>query len=277
MREIVIPTFYSMSQPISKTLEQLAAAGVRLVELHGDAPDTHLDLTDAAAMNALAHVVRELPLEVHSLHCAFSNPSEEAWDISQPDDARRARALHDRKKVIRTAGQLGAHHVTVHPGVRHRGEGRLAQSRASLAELAEVSQEAGTKIAVENLQPDHLGGSLAQVEALLEGLDPAVVGFCLDTGHAMLGEDPPSDYVRALGDRMFGIHWHGNDCTDDAHLFPDVTHSKWNEFFAALDEVGYDLPVTLEAVPPPTVPLEEALRSVRAALQGDRQRAPRLA
>jgi sugar phosphate isomerase/epimerase len=76
---------------------------------------------------------------------------------------------------------------------------------------------------------------------------------------------------------MFGIHWHGNDHTDDAHLFPDVTHPKWDEFFTALDEVGYDLPVTLEAVPPATTSLEEALRSVRAALQGHGQRAPRLA
>ena len=86
MREIVIPTFYSMTQPISRTLEQLAALGVRLVELHGDAPDTHLDLTDRDAMDALAQVVRGLPLEVHSVHCAFSQPSEEAWDISQPDE-----------------------------------------------------------------------------------------------------------------------------------------------------------------------------------------------
>ncbi len=97
----------------------------------------------------------------------------------------------------------------------------------------------------------------------------------MDTGHAILGEDSPADYIRAFGDRMFGIHWHGNDQSDDAHLFPDVAHSEWEEFLAALDEVGYDLPVTLEAAPPPGTPLEQALGSVRAALQ--QERAPRLA
>ena len=273
MREIVIPTFYSMTQPISKTLEQLAALGVRLVELHGDAPDTHLDLTDRDAMEALAHVVRGLPLEVHSVHCAFSQPSEEAWDISQPDEEKRAAALRRRVEVVEATGRLGAHHVVVHPGAERRGAEQLARGRASLEELAEVAREAGTKIAVENLPPDQLCGSLADIQSLLEGLDPAVVGFCLDTGHAMLGEDALVNYIRALGNRMLGIHWHGNDTFEDAHHFPDVTHSMWDEFFAALDEVGYDLPVTLEAVPSAGPSLEEALRSARAALQGER--APR--
>ncbi len=273
MREIVVPTFYSMSQPISATLAQLATAGVRLIEVHGDAPDTHIDVTNDAAVDALARVARSLPLEVHSVHCAFSQPSEEAWDISQPDEGKRATALRNRVKVIRASARLGARHVVVHPGVRHHGKERLRHSRASLAQLAETAQDAGVRIAVENLPPDHFGGSLAEMESLLAGLDSAVVGFCLDTGHAMLGEDPIADYIRALGDRMFGIHWHANDNSEDAHLFPDVDQAKWDEFFAALDEVGYNLPITLEAVPPAGTSLEEAFRSVRAALQGER--APR--
>lgn len=270
MREIVIPTFYSMSQPISRTLEQLAGAGVRLVELHGDAPGTHIDLTDDEAVDALAEVVRGLPLEVYSVHCAFSQPSEEAWDISQPDAEGRTVALRNRTKVIGAAARMGARHVIVHPGVRDRGEERLAYSRAGLAQLADAAQGAGTRIAVENLPPDHLGGSLAEVRCVLEGLDPAVAGFCLDTGHAMLGRDPLGDYIRALGDRMFGIHWHANDCSDDAHLFPDVGRAEWHEFLTALDDVGYHLPVTVEAVPPATTSLDEALLSIRTALQGER-------
>lgn len=270
MRETVIPTFFCMSQPISKTLEQLAAAGVQLVELHGDAPDTHLDMMDEGAVHALAQVVRRLPLDVHSVHCAFSQPSEEAWDISQPNDSKRALALRNRTNVIKTSARLGAHHVVIHPGAGHRGEERLARSRASLIELARIARDAGTKIAVENLPPDQLCGSLGEMESLLDHLDPAVVGFCLDTGHAMLGQDALDDYVRALGDRMLGVHWHGNDCSEDAHHFPDVNHSQWDAFLAALDDVGYNLPVTLEAVPPPTISLEEALRLTRASLQRKR-------
>jgi sugar phosphate isomerase/epimerase len=273
MREVVIPTFVYMSQSIVSALARFAADGVQLIELHGDAPDTHIDMMDDAVVDAIAQAVHGLPLEVHSVHCAFSQPNEEAWDISQPDEGNRGAALRNRVKVLTAAARLEAHHVVIHPGVGHRSAQRLAHSRAGLAQLAEAAQAAGTRIAIENLPPDQLGGSVAEVEHLLDGLDPVVAGFCLDTGHAMLGDDSVIDYTRALGHRLFGIHWHGNDHADDAHLYPDVSDAKWDDFVAALDEVGYDLPVTLEAVPPDGTPLPEALRSVRAALQS--RRAPR--
>jgi sugar phosphate isomerase/epimerase len=121
---------------------------------------------------------------------------------------------------------------------------------------------------VENLPPDFLGGSVAEVEYMLAGLDASVAGLCLDTGHAMMGREAPVDYVRALGSRIFGIHWHTNDGSSDAHLLPDVHHGEWDDFFAALDEVGCRAPVTLEVDFPAATPLEEALRAVCAAVQG---------
>jgi sugar phosphate isomerase/epimerase len=124
------------------------------------------------------------------------------------------------------------------------------------------------RIAVENLPPDQLGGSVAEMVHLLDRLDPGVVGFCLDTGHAMLGKDSVVDYINAFGDRLLGIHWHGNNHEDDTHAFPDIAEAKWDSFFTALNEVGYDLPVTLETVPPAGTSLRDALRPLRAALVG---------
>jgi sugar phosphate isomerase/epimerase len=270
MREVVVPTYFSESEPISTTLPQYVAAGVRLVELHGDAPETHIDLSDDAAVDALARTVHGMPIEVYSVHSVYSKPSEGAWDISQPDQGKRSAALRNHSNVIRSSARLGAHHIVVHPGVRRRGEGRLAHSRASVAQLAESARHAGTRIAVENLPPELPGGSAVEMECLLEGIDAAVVGLCLDTGHAMLGEDPPGDYVRALGDRIFGIHWHTNDGLGDAHLLPDVHQREWDEFFTALDEAGCSVPVTLEVDFQPATTLDEALRSARAALRGSR-------
>jgi len=268
MRAVVVPTFVYMSLPILTALERFAEDGVDFVELHGDAPDTHIDLTDERLVDSIAEAVRDLPLEIHSVHCAFSQPSEEAWDISQPDDDRRAAAVRNRMKVIQATARLGAHHVVVHPGAGHCGDDALALSRTSLGQLAESAQQAGTKMAVENLPPDQLGGSLPEMVRLLDGLDPMVVGFCLDTGHAMLGKDSVADYIRTLGDRLLGIHWHGNNHRDDTHTFPDIAEAQWGDFFAALDEVGYDLPVTLEAVPPPGMSLPDALQPLRSVLAG---------
>ena len=274
MREIAIPSFVCLSKPISDVLEEMAEAGVRLVELHGDAPDRHVDLTDESAVNALAGVVERLPLDVYSVHCAFSEPSEEAWDISQPDTIKRGAALRRRVSVVKSAARLGARHVVVHLGVRERGNERLTRSRNCLEQLVEVGRQAGVKIAVENLPPDYLGGCLAEIAWVLEGLDPDVAGFCLDTGHAMLGDDGPCDYIRALGDRLFAVHWHSNDCRDDLHVWPGVDQAGWDDLFAALDQVNYQLPMTVEAVPPEATPLGTAIRQLGAAVNN--QRAPRL-
>ena len=267
MKRIVAPTFLSLDRPIAEVLGQVAAAGVRLIELHGDAPDRHIDLTDEAAVSSVARVAAELGLEVHSVHGPFSNPTEEAWDISNPDDAKRAGAVANHARVIRTAAKLGASHVVIHAGVRDRSGFRSAHCRASLEELSDAAREAGIKLAVENLPPDYLVSSVADVRRMIDGLDPDVVGFCLDTGHAMLGSDSPTDYVRAFHDRLLGVHWHYNDGKNDTHLFPSHEHSDWRAFLAALAETGYDLPVTVEAVPPDGLSLREAFRAAREAFR----------
>jgi sugar phosphate isomerase/epimerase len=105
---------------------------------------------------------------------------------------------------------------------------------------------------------------------VLAGLDPQVVGFCLDTGHAMMGSDPPEAYLRALGDRLRAVHWHASNGKDDAHLFPSADPVAWGDFVEALDEIGYQEPVTVEAVPPDSPPLAESIEALRAVLQGAR-------
>jgi sugar phosphate isomerase/epimerase len=267
MREIVIPTFVLMPQPMPEALGQLAAADVRLIEVHGDAPDTHLDLTDQATVEALAKTVGELSLVVHAVHAPFSQPSEGAWDIAQPDDRERAHALRRLMGVITVSAALGARHVVLHIGVSNHGADRLARGRAGLAQLAESAAEAGVGIAVENM-PRYGGASVAEVAALLDGLDPQAIGLCLDTGHAMMGQDRPEDYVRALGDRLWAVHWHASNDGDDAHLFPIASGVNWDPFVAALDEVGYTAPVTVEALPPETASLPEAIQAAHAIITG---------
>jgi sugar phosphate isomerase/epimerase len=268
MRQVVVPTYFTEREPIVADLRRYAAAGVRLVELHGDAPQTHIDLRCEADVTALAEAMQASPLRIQSTHSPYSRPSGGDWDISQPDDRERSAALRNHATVISSSARLGARHVVIHPGVQRRGEGRLHHSRASLEQLAESAQDSGTRMAVENLPPDFPGASVAEMKWLLDGTDASVVGLCLDTGHAMLGEDPPLDYVRALGDRIFGIHWHTNDGTGDAHLIADIRSAEWGEFFAALAEAGCDVPVTVEVDFPPATTLPDAIRSIRTALQG---------
>ena len=274
MRQVVAPTFFPLHQPIHRVLEELAAEGVELVELYGDSPDIHVDLTDEAAVDAVLETLTRLPIKVYSIHGGFSNPSEEAWDISQPDADKRRLAIQRHVKVLRAARKLGAHHVVIHPGIENRNSGRFEDCRASLEALAQSAHETGVILAIENMPPTYLAADPEETRRLIDGLDTEAVGFCLDTGHAMLGNGGIGDFIRVLNDRIVAIQWHDNDGKADRHLYPGAGKNSWDEFFAGLRKYNIDLPVTVEAAPPEGIPLRAAIAEVQQALlQG---RTPRL-
>ena len=247
MRQLVVYTDRLQRQPAAEALSFLAQAGATLAEISGLAPATHIDLADETAVAALADALTDLPIQAYSLHAPTIQPSKATWDISQVDEDKRQLAVQGNINILRAGAMLGVHHIVIHPGVDSSSPEQLANSRASLQQLAEVAQDWGLQIAVENLPLGYLGDSLPQMQQLLEGLNPDIVGLCLDTGHANLGPHTPADYIRAFPHHLIAIHWQDNHGTKDEHLFPGVGSMVWEDFFAALNEVGYDLPVTLEA------------------------------
>jgi len=266
LRQVVAPTFYPLHQPILQVLEELSAAGIRLVELYGDSPRIHVDLMDDSAVEAVRQALDRLPIKVYSIHAGFSNPSEEAWDISEPDAEKRRLAVERHETVLRAAKKLGAHHVVIHPGIENRNGRRFEDCRESIRLLAESAREAGVLLAVENMPPTYLGATPDETRSLLEGMDPKAVGFCLDTGHAMLGNGGVGDFFKVLGRRIVAIQWHDNDGKNDEHLYPGEGKNSWDEFFAGLDRFNIDLPVTVEAAPPEGITLETAVAEVQQAL-----------
>lgn len=58
------------------------------------------------------------------------------------------------------------------------------------------------------------------MKALIDGLNDARIGVCLDVGHAhaMSGADyPVAEWIRLLGQRIAHLHLHNNDGTADKH------------------------------------------------------------
>ncbi len=270
MKEVVAPTAFWQQQPAATVVELFSQAGITLAEIVADAPGTHIDLTDEQAVAVLAAVMGGLPIRTYAIHSAFDVPSPQAWDISQADQAQRDSAIRGHITILRAGARLGVHHYVIHPGIDIVSDQRLATSHASLQQLAEAAGESGTRIAVENLPPGLLGSTIGQMQQLLDGLDPAIVGFCLDTGHAYLGPDSLTDYIRAFAEQLIAVHWQDNNGTGDDHLFPGTGVIPWEEFFAVLDDVGYGLPVTVESSLPEGMSLPEAVHLAREALAENR-------
>jgi len=267
MNKVALATFFWELDPLADVMVKLNQKGVSLVEVHSNAPGTHIDMSDESQVQSVLDVMARIPIKVRSVHSGFTRPSELAWDISDPDAAVRNRAIHMHQHVIRAAAKLGANHVALHAGPQETGSDRLKASRDSIFELAETAREVSVKIAVENLPPGHLGSSIADMQYLLDGSDSSVVGLCLDTGHAGIGPESPVDYINVFSDRLTAVHWHDCHQGQDAHRFPGMGDTHWQEFFDALQCCEICPRFVLEALPTSDYTIAEGIEEIELAIK----------
>jgi len=246
-------------------------ASIPMAEISADTSASHVRLTDAEALSNIAETFQRLPVQAYSIHAPYD-------DISQEDELARERAVQTHIRILEAGAVLGVHHIVLHAShiMPHseRLTPRMTAAKDSLHRLAEHARSLEIMLAVENLGVFPEGvylGDLPQLQELVADLAPEVVGVCIDTGHANVQSDSPADYVRAFGDRVIAIHLSDNYGIRDDHIFPGAGGTvPWEEFFAALDEVGYALPITMEATLPEGMSLAEAARLSQEALAENR-------
>lgn len=266
MRELVLPTFIVMYHPLNSGMQILADAGGRLIEIHGNSPSMHIDLLEDGIVDKINEAITGIPVTIHSIHCAFDQPYPDYWDITNPDSHSRFTAIQNWHRVMKIGAQLNARHVTFHPGTPVKSAERMRLCIESLPIIAEAAMEAGIIIMLENLPPDYIGGNVEEMKEILDAADPDHIGFCLDTGHAMIGYDSIDDYIKAFGNRMNAIHWHSGNNGLDSHVFPIIAKTDWSGFFASLNNIEYYHPIIVESAPPDTLPLAKAVDDVMSVL-----------
>lgn len=217
-------------------------------------------LLDPSPHDKLIALVQDGQPPVFSLHA----PYEPDRDLSLLDEERRLRAVGHAEQALELASQLGAKLVVIHgsqdpisPGTR---VDRLAQARKSLASLVPKANVLNLRLALEMMPPEWLPAGVAEAFDMVEGVDPEVVGFCLDTNHANLTGNL-SDIVHALGSRIWNVHLSDNDGLKQRHWMPFEGVIDWKAFLAALDEVNYTGPLHYELDPHPAGP-EQGLREI---------------
>jgi sugar phosphate isomerase/epimerase len=88
---------------------------------------------------------------------------------------------------------------------------------------------------------------MADLAALLDELDQPELALALDTGHAHISADLPSETL-AAGRRLLTTHVHDNDGRQDTHRIPGQGNVAWDDWPPALDAIGYRGPVMLECI-----------------------------
>lgn len=193
-------------------LDQMAAAGYAGTELgppafFGDAAQTKQRL----ARRDLSLVGAFLPQRFSRSEHA---PADRAWmegvlDLlhdGQPDDVLPKAVLADASSEperMTWAGQIPEHPEAGLPPQRF---GTLIDN---IHRAAELCQRRGFD-AVLHFHAGSYVESSAEIHAVFDALDPALVGMCLDTGHALFGGADPIELLAAYGDVV--RHVHIKDC-----------------------------------------------------------------
>ena len=174
----------------------------------------------------------------------------EANPIS-PDTAVRRAAVDHLKSVLDCCAAAGVETVCgpVHSALgEFSGAGRTGDewNRAVevLAEVAEHAGSVGVTLAVEAINRFECYFLNSQVEAaeFARAVDRPAAGCMYDTFHANIEEKDPAEALRQVADALRHVHISENDRST-----PGEGQIRWNDTFAALEEIGYDGWLVIEA------------------------------
>jgi sugar phosphate isomerase/epimerase len=224
---------------ILECLPLIRESGFSMIEVCSS-PE-HLHFRDLKSVQQAAGRIKELGMEAYSFHAPFA-PN---IDIASSDDAQRAASVAEIFKAAEAAALLQVHYFVLHPGPEnpaaipsHEQLPRMQHVVDSLNQVARHCRELGIMCVLENKLPHLLFGNTSDILWILDGINSAEVGACLDTGHAYLGGDI-HNLVYKLAGHLRMIHAHDNDGAGDNHLPPGDGKISWNKFLRDLVEVRF--------------------------------------
>ncbi|MFW5994664.1 MAG: sugar phosphate isomerase/epimerase family protein [Spirochaetia bacterium] len=179
----------------------------------------------------------DLGLSVDNLHA--SEGRSVGWGHSR-SDARRS-GVDLVKNRLEMAAELGAREIILHASDTLS----LDAQKASLAELIAYAEGVGVRIAIENLPEQGFG----RVWPLLDEYESDTLGFCLDTGHAVMNERFGYDdfgEAEKRCRRLAAVHLHDNNGEADQHRLPFTGKVPWKRVAALIAGSPYRGCLTLE-------------------------------
>lgn len=177
---------------------------------------------------------RELGLNIVFAHLGYQKVNS-LWLEGEEGDLEVGRYKKDIEDCSKNNINMVIMHLTSKTNPAKYNE--LGLNR--LKEIAKFAKEKNVKIAFENTK---IKGYL---EYVLGNIKDENVGLCYDAGHCHLHFDDDFD-IGFCKNRVFAVHMHDNDKTDDLHLLPFDATIDWNEVVEKLKNANYNGPVTLE-------------------------------
>ena len=108
-----------------------------------------------------------------------------------------------------------------------------------IRKITEYEKEMNMKVAFENTK---IKGYL---EYVLDNIKDDNVGICFDAGHYHVHFDDEFNF-ELFKNRIFAVHLHDNDKSDDLHLLPFDGTIDWEYVINKLKDCNYNGPITME-------------------------------
>ncbi|MCE7981213.1 MAG: sugar phosphate isomerase/epimerase [Caldilinea sp. CFX5] len=213
----------------------------------------------AAEIEQIGRWLKEYGLQLADVH--GSEGKEKFW--YSPLEYARLAGVELVKNRIDFAARLGADAVVMHayPPTKDPNLAPLngliwEQLRKSLDALQAYAMTRGVRIALENLI-DFRGvaaGAVTKVEAsdnfdlilqVYAHYPPAYIGFCYDSGHAILGHSR-MDRLAPLMDRLAVLHLHDNNGQEDQHRLLFDAAVDWELAAKLIAAAPYTKPMSYE-------------------------------
>lgn len=179
---------------------------------------------------------KKVGLNIIFAHLGYQNINS-IWEDTEEGEALVARY----KKNIKDCKENGITTVVMHltsktvaPAYNEIGLNRIRR-------IVEYAKDEGVKVAFENTKIK------GYIEYVLENIKDDNVGMCFDSGHfhVHFKDEFNFDLVK---NRIFAVHLHDNDQTDDLHLLPYDGTLDWDNVISKLNYCNYTGPVTLELI-----------------------------
>ncbi len=178
--------------------------------------------------------IRENNLNVIFAHLGYQNIND-IWLESEIGD----RLVERYKDDIKICGENKIPMVIMHLTSKKIAPPYNEKGLKRLQKIADYAQCLGVNVAFENTK---IKGYLDYV---IDNIDNDNVGICLDSGHYHVHFDDDFNFAKFKG-RIFAVHLHDNDKSDDLHLIPFDGTLDWDDLVKKLKDSNYSGPITME-------------------------------
>lgn len=179
-------------------------------------------------------ICKELGFNIIFAHLGYQNINS-IWEEGSEGDNLIERYKND----IKNCKQNGIPMVVMHLTSKKKAPMYNKIGLNRIRKITEYAKKLNMKVAFENTK---IKGYLKYV---LENIKDDNVGICFDAGHYHAHFDDEFNF-ELFKDRIFAVHLHDNDKSDDLHLLPFDGTIDWNHVIRKLKECNYNGPVTLE-------------------------------